>query len=703
MEPRPKLRPDLEATSLHESDGDEKVVLRDPVTERYFRLSRWEHEFLKIFDGTLTAEEAIDRLKLKGCYYTSQDAQLILGKAAQAGLLLGSGYGTAKFQTELAARISRARSSRRLASIYFTFIPLFNPDSFLERTLWIYGLVANKWSVSMLALLTPGAIYIALSALTSTEQTFLYFFNIHNLLYLWFTLALTTLFHEFAHAYRAKSYGLRVPQMGVAFLIFFPCLYCDTTQAWRLADRKQRIAISGAGLVAEAALAIIASYMWYFSRPGLLNSLAFYLMAVSFFSTVAFNANPLMRYDGYYILSDYLGITNLASKSLAYIKFLFLNRVLGIESVNNPSNTRRETWIFSIYGISAIFYRVFLYFAIVLGVYFRFNKLVGFLLALLGLVALVALPLARGLSNLYARRSEMRLRPKAAAILFAMVLLGVIGLTRPISGSTVYPCYLDSAITQKITVPLQAPISGMFIRDGQFIEKKTPMFELDPTFLNFSLFTKRVDYLVSKTRVDLLLLDDKEMSKAAEKQVECEQLEHEIKLLENDSSLAVSGILSTLRGLVTGLDYRAQKGYQPGKGAVIGELKTSQNTVVRVLVPESERARIFQGQTAYVWFPVGSGMMRKEKVESIKPYSEKDIRNSPFSSRFGGEIATEAKTENHRDAPLDAQYIGEIPFENTDGLPIGLTGRCAVQSPPSSLLGRLFSAAVKIFNQETLL
>lgn len=703
MEFRPKLRPDLEATILHESGGHENVVLKDPITEKYFRLSKWEHEFLKMLDGTVTAEEAIVRLKLNGCYYSGEDAQLIINKAAQAGLLLGSGYGTAKFQSELGNRLSDVKKSRRLSSIYFTFIPIVNPDSFLERTLWIYRLIANKWTAAFLTVLAPGAIYIGMSAVTATEETYLYFFNLHNLLFLWITLALATLIHEFAHAYRAKSYGLRVPQMGVAFLIFFPCLYCDTTQAWQIADRKQRISISVAGIVAEAGLAIISSYLWYFSRPGLLNSLAFYLMAVSFISTVVFNANPLMRYDGYYILSDYLGVTNLASKSIALMRFLFLGCVLGIKSVQNPSCTDKETWIFTTYGICALFYRVFLYFAIVMGVYFRFNKLVGFVLALLGFVALVALPLARGVKSLYAQRSEISLRPKGAIFFFTIVFLTLFGVTRPISGKTVYPCYLDSEFTQKITIPLQAPISRIFLRNGLFVEKELPMFELDPTLLDFNLFTRRVDCLVAKTRVELSLLDDKEMSRVAEKQVEYEQLEHETKLLEDDLSLAVKGIGSPLSGLVTNLDYRAQKGFQPGKGAIIGEIKTARNCVVRVLVPESERVKVFKGQEAHVFFPVGSGMLRTEKIESIKPYSEKDIRNSPFSSRFGGEIATEAKTENLRDAPLDAQYVCQIPYENIDGLPMGLTGRCAVESPPTSLVERFLSAAIKIFNQETLL
>ncbi len=703
MAPRPKLRPDIQSSHLNETGGGRNVVLRDPVSEKFFRLSEWEYLLLKTLDGTLSIEEAVDFLKTRGHYYSTEEAQTIVGKAAQAGLLLGTGFGTAKYQAELSNNIADSRKSRRLASLYFMFIPILNPDSFLEKTVWLYRALSNRWTLSMLILLAPGAIYFGLTAMAGADDGSLFFFNFNNLLFLWVTLALVKLFHELAHAYTAKSFGLRVPQMGVAFLIFFPCLYCDTTQAWQLADRRQRISISIAGIVAEASLAIVAAWVWYFSRPGLVNSLAFYLMAVSFVSTVLFNANPLMRYDGYYVLSDWLGVPNLASKSMIFIKRMFLKGVLGLDKPQNPAGNSREALIFGLYGFSAVFYRAFLYFAIVTGVYFRFNRLLGVVLALLGFTALVVMPLMRGVKNLYGQRTQIQINTKGSVIFASVLLVAGFGLFRPVSGKTVYPCYLDSANTQKITVPLQAPISSISIRDGQTVEQNARLFQLDPTFLQLDLFEKRMDCLTKKIQVELLLLDNKEMSKAAEKQVECEQLEHETRLLENDVRLAEEGIAAPFSGVVTKLDYRARKGFMPGKGVVVGEMKTTSPAFLKILIPESDRIKVFPGQTVHIWFPVRSGIMKTDKIAEIRPYSEKDLRNSPFSSRFGGEIATESRTDNVKDAPLDAQYVCHVPFDNAEELPIGLTGRCSVESLPQSLVGRLITRMVKAFNRETLL
>jgi putative peptide zinc metalloprotease protein len=241
------------------------------------------------------------------------------------------------------------------------------------------------------------------------------------------------------------------------------------------------------------------------------------------------------------------------------------------------------------------------------------------------------------------------------------------------------------------------------VRDGALTDKDSLLLQLDPTLLKLDLFKKRIDCLTGKIQVEQLLLDDKEMGRAAEKLVELEQMEHETKLLEKDLSLAQEGIVAPFSGVVTKLDHRVQDGFQPGKGAIVGELKSREDCVIRILIPEADRSKVFKGQTVHLWFPVGFGRIKTDRIDQIRPYSEKDLRNSPFSSRFGGEIATEAKSETQRDAPLDAQYVCQVPFTNRNGLPLGLTGRCAVESPPRSLLGRLVAPVAKAFNRESLL
>lgn len=700
---RPKFRLDLEVFQDEDGDAGGQVVLKDPVTEKYFRLSTHEYRLLALLDGTVELEEALESLKQSGRYYRSADARQIVGKAAQLGLLLGTKFGTSRFQSLMKSQFERARRRAQFSRIYFLYVPLLNPDRFLEQTLWIFKKIANRRTAMVFLGLAAGAAYLIVSGLHRMENEYLFFFNWTNLLCLWVTIAFVKLIHEFAHAYTAKSFGLHVPRMGAAFLVFFPCLYCDTTDAWQLARRSQRMAISSAGILAEGVVAVLATYVWYFTLPGVVNSLAHYLLVVSFISTVLFNANPLMRFDGYFILADALRLPNLAAKSMSYLRYLLMNRVLGISLVPNPATTPREAGIFLSYGVAAFLYRVFLCTAIVLGVYYRFNRLVGLLLAVIAAVLFLVQPLTRGVKRLYQSRKEIHLQPIAALAFGCLVAVVFTPLLIPISTRTVYPCYLASAKTQKLTIPLDTSVGSVFVRTGMSVNEGHLLFQLDPTRLELLMAKKSIERNIVRQQLQLMLLDEKEMANAGEKLIELAQLEHEIALRKKDLDLAEHGILAPFAGVVTRLDYRLQRGFQPGEGAVVGEMASPRDCEVRILVPEEEIYKVGPGDEIEFRFQPENSRLQVAKIEEIRPYSERDIKDSPFSSRLGGEIATEPTDTEHTDAPLKAQYVCSAKMNNDELLPLGATGRCAVWSRPQSILARMIHSAVQAINRESIL
>ncbi len=329
----PKLRPDLEAFPQQDSPGHRTVVLKDPVSQKYFQLTEFEYRFLQAMDGARSHAETSAALGSSGYHYGLDDAQEIVTRATKAGLLLGTRFGTAAFLLDLKRRLRSWKRGQSLSRIYFLFIPLVSPDPFLGRTVVYVRWLWSPWFAGLACAAVPGSLYILAAGWLNIQREFLFFFNVSNLVYLWVTIALTKLVHELSHAYVAKSFGLRVPEMGVAFLIFFPCLYCNTTEAWQLAARRQRMKIAAAGVVAEALIALCSVYVWHATRPGVVHSLAFYLMGVSLASTLLFNGNPLMKFDGYFLLTDYLRLPNLFQKSQGYLRYLFMNRILGISGI----------------------------------------------------------------------------------------------------------------------------------------------------------------------------------------------------------------------------------------------------------------------------------------------------------------------------------------------------------------------------------
>ncbi|MEW6348610.1 MAG: site-2 protease family protein [Thermodesulfobacteriota bacterium] len=703
MGANPKFRTDLLRSDYEEADGSRSVVLKDPVSEKYFRLSPYEYELLQEFDGATSMDGAVETLARQGRHYPKEDANAIAAKAGTYGLLLGTRFGTAEALRKHKENLKKAKKASYFSRVYFLFIPVLNPDRFLEKTLWLYKLLFNRFTFGLTAIAVPGAAYLLITGLPRIQTEYLFFFNFQNLFCLWITIALTKLVHEFSHAYTAKRFGLHVPQMGIAFLIFFPCLYCNTTDAWQLADRRQRIAISAAGIMAEALIAVFATYVWYFTQPGLINSLAFYLVAVSLISTVLFNANPLIKFDGYFILIDLLRVPNLSTKSFGHLKYLFLNRIMGIAKVVDSAVAPRESVIFPLYGVAAFAYRVSLYTGIVVAVYYRFDKVLGMVLAVMAFFLFVVRPVVRGAKTVYSQRGEIS--PRFGGVLVFLVLVGIFAglLLVPLSGRSVYPCYLVSARVQKLTVPLKTLVERVFIEEGSVVPQGMLLYTLDTSELNLALHKKSGERELLVKELRLMLLSDEKRAEVPSKEVQVLQADDAIDKIREELRIAKSGIDAPFRGVVTFLDYRMQEGYQPGEGGIVGQLESTDACRVYALIPEQDLHKVRKGLEVSVWFPLGAGKTFTRKIEEIRPYSERDLKDSPFSSRLGGELATEETGRDLRDAPLEPQYLVSAGFRNDkEAIPLGMTGKFVVPLPPRSLASSFLTRLVKVFRRESL-
>jgi putative peptide zinc metalloprotease protein len=154
---------------------------------------------------------------------------------------------------------------------------------------------------------------------------------------------------------------------------------------------------------------------------------------------------------------------------------------------------------------------------------------------------------------------------------------------------------------------------------------------------------------------------------------------------------------------VTRLNPKMKRGFQPGEGVIVGELESAAHLVVHALIPERDLEKVHEGQSVRIWFPVGHGTEFEGKVKGIRSFSEKDLSESPFSSRFGGEVATEIRSQEQKDSPLEPQYDCSVVFTQPGvRIPLGMTGRLVTPSPPQSIAGSLLGKLVQTFNREAL-
>ncbi|MBW2270740.1 MAG: peptidase M50 [Deltaproteobacteria bacterium] len=412
----------------HHYRGQRWYVLQNQSTGRCQLLTPSAQLLIGLMDGERTTQEIWDEAARQlGDDCPTQDETIrVLGTLYSAdSLRCDISPDTAETFRRTQRRDASERRRRLLQPLSLRF-PLFDPDVFLER--WVgfvrplfsvYGALA--WCVVVGAALVLGASHW--TELTQDAGSRL--LSGQSLLVLWIAYPCVKALHEFGHGFAAKVWGAEVHEMGIMFLVLMPVPYVDASAANVFSDKRMRMVVSAAGIGVEVFLAALALLVWLAVEPGLVRSVAYSIIWISGASTLLFNANPLLRFDGYFILSDWIEIPNLSARSNQYLGYLVQRNVFGLNQVRCPVNAPGEARWFLVYGIAAFVYRVLIIFGIALFIAGKFFIL-GVLLALLSLGMQVIAPAVRQISSVLSspRFGEKRLRIVATS---AGVILGLSG------------------------------------------------------------------------------------------------------------------------------------------------------------------------------------------------------------------------------------------------------------------------------------
>jgi len=299
---------------------------------------------------------------------------------------------------------------------------------------------------------------------------------------LWFiTIAMVKAFHELAHGLTCKHFGGRCHEMGILLLVLFPCFYCDVTDVWRLPNKWHRIAVSLAGMAAEFLLAAVAVILWWHSEPGLFHIWCLQIAVVCSVGTLLINANPLLRYDGYYILSDLLEIPNLASRSQGRLSLTLRSWLQGEPLPNDPLLSQTQQRILACYTIASRVYLVLVLSAVFLMLLtlarpYRMENLV-YTFAGIVMLGLVGFPLTLLWQSMRNPAIRSRLQPvRGALLVFAMTSIITVIVFWPISHSVVGPAALVPAGGETVYATAAGHLrhavpAGTVVRKGDVIAK----------------------------------------------------------------------------------------------------------------------------------------------------------------------------------------------------------------------------------------
>jgi putative peptide zinc metalloprotease protein len=456
-----RQRPEL-IVRPHQLGRQRFWVIKDPLALEYHQLRDEEYAVLRMLDGCTSLEEIQANYEAAFAPQKVSLARLqaLLGGMHRQGLVIAD---TADQGRQMLLRRDRKRRRQWLvlfSNVLAIRLPGVSPESFLR---WFYPGVRwlfAPWCLAATMLLVVAAL-VLVAVQYQTVQARLpdvqAFFNPRNLLLLAVTLAATKFLHELGHALSCKHFGGECHEMGLMFLAFTPCLYTNVTDSWMIASKWRRIAISAAGIYVEVVLAAICTFLWWASEPGVVNSLCLNVMFICSVSTVFLNGNPLLRYDGYFVLSDLLEVPNLWQRSRAAVSSLLRRFFLGVELETDYALPRRgRTWLV-LYGASSVVYRVFVVTAILWFVYYLLGlyglESVAAAVAVVVVTSLMLVPAVEFVRFLQDPSVRQRFRRRRLIVVCGLVLSVVAALLLvPMPRRVRVPVFVDARDPQRVYV-----------------------------------------------------------------------------------------------------------------------------------------------------------------------------------------------------------------------------------------------------------
>lgn len=592
---RPRLRA-AASVSRQVFRGEVWYVVVDHLSGRTFRLTPAAHRIVGLMDGKRTLEDiwllSADSL---GDELPGQDEIIaLLARLHQSDLLVTD---TVPDLAEFGQRrdtYSRRQLLQKLKSPLAVRIPLFDPDRFLTRTepyvrplLSVGGLVAAL-ALMLLALATAAVHWGELSSNLYDRVI-----TAQNLVLMVLVYPVAKALHELGHAYAVKRFGGEVHEIGVMLLLFFPVPYVDASASSAWPSKWQRITVSAMGILVELVLASAALLVWVNVEQGLVSALAFATMITAGVSTLVFNGNPLLRFDGYYVLADLIEVPNLGQRSNTYLAYLVKRYAFGLKGVRSPAGAPGErAWMVN-YALAAYAYRLAISFSIIFYVADHFFIL-GTVLAAIAFAQMVVWPALKGV--LYAMfNGEVRSRRRRAVAVTGAAIAAVV------AALALVPLPYGGVVQGVVWVPegarvvAESPgiIEQMLVAPGQKIGPGTEIARLSNDELS-----ARVDMLEARVRVlEARVAAEVRNGPAAVAQAR-EQLAHAVSGLEEAKSRAQRLVV---RSSVGGTFIPAFEGEVRGRYVPKGErlgfvLDPASPPMVHLAVPDFEadliRARI---------------------------------------------------------------------------------------------------------------
>ncbi|MBM4061639.1 MAG: hypothetical protein FJ265_11175 [Planctomycetes bacterium] len=498
-------------------------------------------------------------------------------------------------------------------------IPLWNPDRFLQRTLrWVGWLFSAPGLLLWVALLGTAA-WKCIGHFDELFADARQLLALRNLPLLWVSLIGLKALHELGHAYACRRHGAEVPEMGVQLIVLTPCAYVDAGASWKLPRVRQRVAVALAGMYFESFVAAIAALVWTGTPAGLVHDVAFDVVALAGVTTVLFNLNPLVKYDGYFVFSDLAGVFNLQQRAANQLKEWATRLLLGRPRVADPYR-RSERWLYAVYGPLAFGYRVLLAFTITAVVTMRWPGAGVFLGAVFGW-ALILRPALQLLHWLWSSAATKDCRPRSRTVaVAAYAILPLVATLLPVSWSVVAPGLVDPALRQSVRAPASGFVAALDVRNGSRVATGARLGVLR----NPELEMRRLR-LAGELEAELVNLDAIELEDATAAAVHRSRVSYlRASVQEIDRRIAAMSLEAAGTGTVAIEGDEQLVGRFLKQGEELFQIQAGHGTL-RVVLTEAEvsRARLVPGSVAEARWTCEPDRPVRAVVREIRPVASR--------------------------------------------------------------------------------
>jgi len=655
---RPRLRGH---TQIHRRRfrGELWYILQDDLGGMYYRFSPAAYQLIGMMNGRYTVQElwdlAVDRY---GREAPSQDELIqLLSQLHNAGALITDVQPDADEIFERKTRMEKAKKTARWRSPLFLKISLVDPDAFLTATSWICKHLFSKmgaviWTLTVIAAIIAAGLHWGELTENPTDRIL----SAGNLFLIWLVYPFVKLLHELGHGYAVKRWGGEVHEMGVMLLVFMPIPYVEASASYAFTSKWHRAFVSSAGMLTEMFVAAVACLLWVSIEPGVLRSIIFNVMLIGSISTIVFNGNPLLRYDGYFIAADILDIPNLAQRGMNYLTFLVKKYAFGLGNMPEPlTGPGEKPWLIG-YSICAFIYRIGVYLGIAFFIAGKFF-FIGILLAIWASFTMFVMPIIKGLKFvLYSPLLRQERGRAITAVLVGIALLFTAFFT-PIPF-----CTLSEGVTW---IPeesfLRAGVDGFVstqdVQHGSHVRKGQPLFRL----ANRALVSQKMMLEAQANEIRFRYYNALGGEPVLAEIVEEELLGIRAKIEHIDGELNRLIIRSPVTGTLFVTDFDDLPGRYLKKGQVVGYVVTEGLPLVRVVV-DQQSVDLVRNRTRKVQIKFSDnidislpGSIKREVPQAVAKLP------SPALTRIGGgRIAVDPRAGDSKVTGLEKMFQFDI-------------------------------------------